>query len=225
MSPERYQRLRAMLALRQTDLTLCMEHVHKPHNIAAVVRTCDAVGLSRIHAVWDNNTRYRKGTSKGSQIWVETQNHPNLQSMIADVKQQNMQIIVTHLSDKAVNFREIDYTKPTAILMGQEKTGVTEDALAVADHQVVIPMLGAVQSLNVSVAAALILYEAQHQRERAGLYGEQGVDEQTCQRLLFERGYPELHKMCLRKALPLPQLDDQGQIIASADWWQKMQST
>lgn len=212
-----------MLALRQTDLTVCMEHVHKPHNIAAVVRTSDAVGLSQIHAVWDSNTRYRKGTSKGSQIWVETRNHENLDSMVAEVKQQKMQIVVTHLCDTSVNFREIDYTQPTAILMGQEKTGVTEEALAIADHQVVIPMLGAVQSLNVSVAAALILYEAQRQRENAGLYGKQGLPEENCQRLLFERGYPELHKMCLRKQLPFPQLDNKGQIIASQAWWQKMQ--
>lgn len=223
MSPERYQRLRAMLALRQTDLTLFMEHVHKPHNIAAVIRTCDAIGMSRIHAVWDKNTRYRKGTSKGSQIWVETQNHDSVQEAVAHLKKQNMQLVVTHLCDSAISFREIDYTQPTCILMGQEKTGVSEQALALADHQVVIPMLGAVQSLNVSVAAALILYEAQRQRELAGMYGQQGLSEQDCQRLLFERGYPELHKMCLRKGLPYPQLDDNGQILASPTWWQKMQ--
>ena len=115
-----------------------------------------------------------------------------------------MQILATHLSDNAVDFREIDYTRPTCILMGQEKTGITQEALALADQDIIIPMIGMVQSLNVSVASALILYEAQRQRQNAGMYLRENsmLPEAEQQRLLFEGGYPVLAKVAKRKGLP-----------------------
>lgn len=223
MSPERYQRIRELLRKRQTDLTVCMEEVHKPHNVSAVIRSCDAVGIHRIHAVWDEKTRLRKGTAMGSQQWVYTDSHDTIEHAIGHLKQQKMQVLVTHLSDKAVDFREIDYTKPTAIILGQEKHGATETAIANADKEIVIPMVGMVQSLNVSVAAALILYEAQRQRQLAGMYDQQSLDEAACQRMLFEGGYPILRKICNRKGIPYPRIDDAGQIDADERWWQQMQ--
>lgn len=225
MSPERYQRIRQMLRMRQTDLTVCMEEVHKPHNVSAVVRSCDAVGIHQIHAVWDKKTRLRKGTAMGSQNWVKTQSHDTIADAVGHLKSQNMQVLVTHLSDKAVDFREIDYTKPTAIILGQEKYGATDTAIELADQDIVIPMVGMVQSLNVSVAAALVLYEAQRQRQEAGMYDQQHLDEATCQRVLFEGGYPVLRKVCDRKGIPYPRIDDTGQIDADEQWWQAMQLT
>ena len=91
---------------------------------------------------------------------------------IAALKAQGMQVLVTNLSDTAVNFTEIDYTKPTAIILGQEKFGTSEEALALADQDIVIPMVGMVQSLNVSVACSVVLYEAQRQRQLAGMYDQ-----------------------------------------------------
>ena len=225
MSPERYQRIRQMLRMRQTDLTVCMEEVHKPHNVSAVVRSCDAVGIHQIHAVWDHKTRLRKGTAMGSQNWVKTQSHDTIADAVTHLKSQNMQVLVTHLSEKAVDFREIDYTKPTAIILGQEKYGATDTAIEMADQDIVIPMVGMVQSLNVSVAAALVLYEAQRQRQESGMYDKQHLDEATCQRVLFEGGYPVLRKVCDRKGIPYPRIDDTGQIEADEQWWQAMQLT
>ena len=225
MSPERNAKIREMLAKRQTDLTVCLENVHKPHNMSAVVRTCDAIGVHYIHAVWEDKYRLRGGTAMGSEQWVNCAQHDSIEEAVGEFKQQGMQVLVTHLSDTAVDFREIDYTKPTAILLGQEKHGATEAAIAAADKDIVIPMVGMVQSLNVSVAAALVLYEAQRQRQIAGLYETPTLPEEECQRLLFEGGYPRLAHLCRQKKIPYPRIDEEGQIDADEDWWIAMRTT
>jgi len=225
MSPERFARINELLDKRQLDLTVVMENVHKNHNLSAVIRTADAIGVHAMHAVWQSRkTKLSRSTASGSHKWVGVQHYSELESAVANVRQQGMQLIVTHLSDSAVDFRDVDYTKPTAILLGQEKQGVSEQALAMADQHVMIPMLGMVQSLNVSVAAAVILYEAQRQRQQAGLYGMPQISEQERYRILFERGHPVYAKACQRKGLGYPQLDQTGQIIADDNWWQAMRA-
>lgn len=171
MTPERYARIREMLAARQPDLTVCMEQVHKPHNVSAVIRTADAVGVNEVHAVWPTSKMRTQGSfAAGANSWVQVKTHKTIQEAVAKMKAMGMQVLATNLSEKAVDFRAIDYTRPTCILLGQEKTGITPEALALADSDIIIPMVGMVQSLNVSVASALILYEAQRQRENAGMY-------------------------------------------------------
>ncbi len=217
-----------MLATRQPDLTVCLEQVHKPHNVSAIIRTADAVGVHQVHAVWPT-TRMRTlvSSAAGSNSWVSVKTHRSIGDAVGHLKAQGMQILATNLSARAVDFREVDYTRPTCVLLGQEKTGITEEALALADRDIVIPMIGMVQSLNVSVASALILYEAQRQRQNAGLYRRDNsmLDEEEQQRLLFEGGYPVLANVAKRKGLPRPQIDEQGQVVASAEWWAVMQAT
>ncbi|MBH2990681.1 tRNA (guanosine(18)-2'-O)-methyltransferase TrmH [Serratia ureilytica] len=228
MSPERYARICEMLATRQPDLTVCLEQVHKPHNVSAIIRTADAVGVHQVHAVWPT-TRMRTlvSSAAGSNSWVSVKTHRTIGDAVGHLKAQGMQILATNLSARAVDFREVDYTRPTCVLLGQEKTGITEEVLALADQDIVIPMIGMVQSLNVSVASALILYEAQRQRQNAGLYRRDNsmLDEEEQQRLLFEGGYPVLANVAKRKGLPRPQIDEQGQVVASAEWWAAMQAT
>jgi len=210
-----------MLNRRQPDLTVFMEQVHMQHNLAAIVRTADAMGINNVHATWDiDSTRISRNVASGSQKWVNVHSHETTQDAIAVLRKQGMQIIATNLSATAIDFREVDYTRPTAIIMGQEKYGISDEALALADQDVIIPMVGMCQSLNVSVASALIMYEAQRQREIAGLY------EQTCRlpeeeqhRILFEGGHPIYRQLCREKSLPYPPLDEEGQIDASEDWW------
>lgn len=217
-----------MLATRQPDLTVCLEQVHKPHNVSAIIRTADAVGIHQVHAIWSTTQMYtRLSSAAGSNSWVQVKTHSHIADAITHLKSQGMQILATHLSDKAVDFREIDYTRPTCILMGQEKTGISQEALALADQDIIIPMIGMVQSLNVSVASALILYEAQRQRQNAGMYqrAQSVLPQEEQQRLLFEGGYPVLAQVAKRKGLPQPYIDDQGQVIADAQWWSAMQST
>lgn len=217
-----------MLARRQPDLTVCMEQVHKPHNVSAIIRTADAVGVHEVHAVWPGNRmRTMASSAAGSNSWVEVKTHRTIAEAVTHLKARGMQVLATHLSDRAVDFRDIDYTRPTCILLGQEKTGITREALDLADRDIIIPMTGMVQSLNVSVASALILYEAQRQRQNAGMYHRDNsmlpVDEQ--QRLLFEGGYPVLARVAKRKGLPYPHVDENGEIVADATWWATMQSS
>ncbi|MEI6896901.1 MAG: tRNA (guanosine(18)-2'-O)-methyltransferase TrmH [Psychromonas sp.] len=228
MSPERFARITNMLNRRQPELTVLLERVHKPHNLAAIVRTADAVGISDVHATWDGKVKRLCGnqSATGSQNWVNVHSHDNTAQAIQVLRDQGMQIIATNLSDTAIDFRDVDYTKPTAILLGQEKTGISDEALALADQDVIIPMVGMCQSLNVSVASALILYEAQRQREQAGMYaGECRLTSDESHRILFEGGHPIFTKLCKQKNIPYPTLDDQGQIDASDDWWKAIRTS
>ncbi|MBB1202273.1 tRNA (guanosine(18)-2'-O)-methyltransferase TrmH [Enterobacteriaceae bacterium 89] len=227
MNSQRYARICEMLARRQPDLTVCMEEVHKPHNVSAIVRTADAVGVHEVHAVWPaGKIRTMASTAAGSNSWVKVKTHPTIAEAVATLKGRGMQILATHLSDKSVDFREIDYTRPTCILMGQEKTGITQKALDLADQDIIIPMIGMVQSLNVSVASALILYEAQRQRQNAGMYerANSTLPEDEQQRLLFEGGYPVLAHVAKRKKLPYPHVNNSGEIEADEAWWATMQA-
>ncbi|MCC3704322.1 tRNA (guanosine(18)-2'-O)-methyltransferase TrmH [Rouxiella badensis] len=228
MTPERYARICEMLAARQPDLTVCMEQVHKPHNVSAVIRTADAVGVNEVHAVWPTSKMRTQGSfAAGANSWVQVKTHKTIQEAVAKMKAMGMQVLATNLSEKAVDFRAIDYTRPTCILLGQEKTGITPEALALADSDIIIPMVGMVQSLNVSVASALILYEAQRQRQNAGMYSRTTslLKEKEQQRLLFEGGYPVLANVAQRKKLPRPLIDDTGNIVADDEWWAAMQMT
>ncbi|MNM96180.1 tRNA (guanosine(18)-2'-O)-methyltransferase [compost metagenome] len=166
-------------------------------------------------------------SAAGSNSWVNVKTHPTIVDAVTHLKDQGMQILATNLSARAVDFREVDYTRPTCVLLGQEKTGITEEALRLADQDIIIPMIGMVQSLNVSVASALILYEAQRQRQNAGLYRREHsmLDQEEQQRLLFEGGYPVLANVAKRKRLPRPHIDEQGQVVADAEWWAAMQAT
>lgn len=225
MNLERYQRIQQVLKTRQTDLTLCLEEVHKPNNVSAVIRTADATGLHKVHAIWPDEMRTLSHTSAGARNWVEVDTHDSISDAIRELKSQGMQMLVTNLSDTAVDFRNIDYTKPTAIILGSEKVGASEQAKKLADQDIIIPMMGMVQSLNVSVASAVILYEAQRQREAAGMYDNENsaLPEDVIHRILFERGHPVLAKVAKRKGLPYPPLDEEGQIVADEAWWKEMQ--
>ncbi|KHT43109.1 tRNA (guanosine(18)-2'-O)-methyltransferase TrmH [Vibrio sinaloensis] len=225
MNLERYNRIQEVLKARQADLTLCLEEVHKPNNVSAVIRTADATGVHKVHAVWPNEMRTLSHTSAGARNWVDVETHDSIEDAINELKAQGMQVLVTNLSETAVDFREIDYTKPTAIILGSEKTGASEQAKQLADQDIIIPMIGMVQSLNVSVASAVILYEAQRQREAAGMYDNEvsAIPEEVIHRTLFERGHPVLAKVAKRKGLAYPPLDDQGQIVADESWWAEMQ--
>lgn len=214
----RLARIRATLDKRQPDLTVFMDNVHKPHNLAAIVRTCDAVGIGEVHGVFPPGTRFScNHTASGSGRWVESRRHPDLQTGIAGLKAGGMQVLAAHLSDAAVDFRAIDYTLPTCILVGAEKYGVSEEAAAVADHHILIPMMGMVQSLNVSVATALVLYEAERQRQNAGLYNQVRITDAEYRRHVFEWLHPKVADWCRRKGHDYPHLNDQGD-IDDPDW-------
>jgi len=133
MSPERFARINEMLDNRQPDLTICLDKVHKTNNIAAVIRTADAVGIHQIHAVWpDIEMRVSGNTASGSQQWVNTIKHYHMDDAQQEFYAQGMLILATTFSETAVDFRDIDYTRPTAIILGNEHDGVSSEGIAAA---------------------------------------------------------------------------------------------
>lgn len=222
--PERLQKILQLVANRQPDLTVFMEEVHKPHNLAAIVRTADAVGIGEVHATFPEDVQYRgHHTASGSKRWVKTHTYPDLADGMSAIKDQGMQILCAHFSDEAVDFRSIDYTKPTCLLLGSELVGVSDEAAEIADQHVIIPMMGMVQSLNVSVAAALILYEAQRQRVEAGMYGQCKVPQEEVDYLIFKSLHPSVKKFCDKHRIRYPKLNEIGEIDDS-DWDQLRKS-
>ncbi len=185
ITERRRQRIAEMLARRQPDLTVLMERVRKPHNFAAILRTCDAVGIHEAHAVTGGEALPDLGgTTRGAHKWVSVVRHADTPAAIAHLKAQGFLCYAAHLSATAVDFRSIDYTQPAALIAGTECHGVSPEALALADRQITIPMLGMTASLNVSVACAVVLYEAQRQRQAAGFYDRPRLDPDSIARLL-----------------------------------------
>lgn len=213
-NPQRLEKILQMVANRQPDLTVFMEDIHKAHNLAAIVRTADAVGIGDVHAVFREGVRYRgHHISSGSKRWVKTHRYETLDKGLDTIKAEGMQLVCAHFSDRAVDFRTLDYTKPTCLLMGSELVGVSEIAADRADHHVVIPMLGMVQSLNVSVAAALILYEAQQQRIAKGMYGKSQWKQEDVDLLVFTTLYPTVKRYCDQHKIRYPRIDELGNIV------------
>jgi len=216
MTPKRFRRLRSVLDRRQPDLTVVMENVHKPHNFSAVLRSCDAVGIFETHAVAPADTfRVYDGLAGGTRryVGVHRWDPPRLADCLDHLRQRGLSILAAHPDPRARDFREVDYTRPTALLLGQELDGVTREAARLADAWVVIPMAGMSRSLNVSVAAALILFEAQRRRREAGLYDACRLDAATYRATLFEWAYPQLADLCRRHGHPYPALDENGEIV------------
>ncbi|WP_300667126.1 tRNA (guanosine(18)-2'-O)-methyltransferase TrmH [Desulfoluna sp.] len=214
MTPERFEKLKAILKSRQMDLTVVMENVHKPHNLAAVARSCDAVGVFETHAISaKQEVVLRSHTASGSKKWVGVKRHGSVDEAYAHLRSQGLRILCAHFDEGAVDFRAVDFTLPTAIVVGAELDGITEEAVAKADGSMIVPMLGMVQSLNVSVATALILYEAQRQRLEKGMYDERSMDDATYQALLFEWGYPRLVPYYQKQGKPYPPINDEGFLV------------
>ena len=211
MTPERYEKIQKVLNSRQTDLTVITDQVHKGQNLSAITRTADAVGIHQVHAVYDKGVyRPHTGTALGAQKWVKTIVHKNIVTPIENLQEQGFQVLAAHLDERAVDYRDVDYTKPTALLLGAEKWGVSESAYSRLDGTVIIPMMGMTESFNVSVACAIILAEAQRQRNGAGMYNHCHIPQDEYQSLLFEWCQPLIARMCRETGLPYPQLDGSG---------------
>ena len=214
MTPQRYQKLRRVLESRQPDLTVLLDNVHKPHNFSAILRSCDAVGVFEAHAVWGNDTlRPSHLISSGTGKWVGIRTHPDIASAVAQLRDRGFQLVAADPEGDARDYRDLDYTRPTALMLGAELRGLGEAALKYADARVCVPMMGMVESLNVSVAAATILFEAQRQRSDANLYAESRLERATYAKTLFEWAHPVVARYCRRHALSYPALDHEGEIV------------
>ena len=211
MTPERFYKLKSVLDRRQPDLTVLADEVHKSHNIAAILRTCDAVGVYRAHAISPSGAiRRHHMVSGGSRRWVDLVIHSSIHEALDTLRRDNWRLIAAHPSASAKDYRDVDYTQRTAIFLGAERDGLEPDLVAAADEIIAVPMEGLVASLNVSVATALILYEAQRQRRAAGLYETSRLPADEYATTLFEWAYPDIAARCRRRGRKYPTLTNDG---------------
>lgn len=186
----RRERVAAVLARRQPDLTVVLENVHDPHNVSAVLRSCDAVGILAVHVVYTVEEApagaFARTTSASAAKWVEVRRHASIAACYAALRAEGFAILATAVGPGSGDLYETDLTRPTAVVFGNEMRGVSPEALAAADGAVAIPMMGMVQSLNISVACAVTLYEALRQRRAAGMYAAPRLDEGDLARLEAE---------------------------------------
>ena len=189
MTPERRDKLYAVLSRRQPDITVVLENVFDPHNISAVMRTCDAVGVQDIFILNTRIPRHKKWGAKSSSSaakWLTVHQYENVEECFYTLRKRYSKILTTHLSTDAISLYEIDMTESIALVFGNEHTGVSEEIRVLADGNFVIPQAGIIRSLNISVACAVTLYEAYRQKNNAGHYNRNNMDDVMKQGLLEE---------------------------------------
>ncbi len=185
ITEQRKNRIKDVLARRQKDFTLIMDNIWDPHNVSAVLRSCDAFGILGVHlyyttAQWPDLGKKSSGSAKK---WIQLTKHDDGQSMIGDFYQKGYQLVRTGFSKTAKPLASFDLSLPTAVILSNEHRGTSPELAELVSDELYIPMQGMVQSLNVSVAAALILYECFSQREAKGMYASSKLDPQEFNRL------------------------------------------
>lgn len=194
MTPERRSRLLSVLNKRQPDLTVVLENVFDPHNISAVMRTCDAVGIQEIYVLTNKIPKHAKWGAKSSSSavkWLTVHQYEDAQECFEAIRKKYSKIYTTHLSSDAVNLYDINFIDSVALVFGNEHSGVSEEIRALADGNFLIPQMGIIQSLNISVACAVSIYEALRQKTNAGHYEQQRLDDGTFYTLLDEWGFKD----------------------------------
>lgn len=186
---ERKEKLRAVLEKRQPDITLVLENVHDRHNVSAVLRTCDATGLLEVNFVYYGGQEFPKLGEKSSasaRKWIKQNKFESVDECFSKLRKENKKIYTTNMSTDAVSLYNLDLTQPVALVFGNEHKGVSDEASKLADGNFLIPQVGVIQSLNISVAAAVTLYEAFRQRHEAGLYKNKRLNDEDFERILYE---------------------------------------
>jgi tRNA (guanosine-2'-O-)-methyltransferase len=194
MTPERYSRLTAVLNKRQPDITVVLENVFDPHNISAVMRTCDAIGMQDIYILNHKIPPHRKWGEKSSSSavkWLTIHQFTDATECFAALRKNYKYIYTTHLSSDAVSLHDLDLTESVALVFGNEHSGVSDEIIAMADGNFIIPQVGIIKSLNISVACAVTLYEAYRQKSNAGHYNGPKLPPGQLGQLRDEWGFEE----------------------------------
>lgn len=182
----RQERVEAVLGRRQPSLTVVLEDVHDPWNASAVLRSCDAVGVMDVHVVYVNDPPPRKAfdrkTSGSAAKWVTIHTHASIETCYEQLRAEGFAIFAAALRADSHDLYDIDFLQATALVLGNEMRGVSQTAADLADGAYLIPMQGMVESLNISVACAVSLYEALRQRRAAGKYEQQALNPEALRR-------------------------------------------
>ena len=181
--------MEAAIQHRQSDLTLVLENVWDPHNLGAILRSADAVGVLAVHLLYyiekePNLRQVAKQSSASAKKWLDIHSHDSVQDCVASLRESGFQIYASHLTKSSISLYDLDLTKPTAFVVGNEHRGVSDDLCTLADGVFFIPMMGMVESLNVSVATAVTLYEAYRQRCATAMYETSKMNEEEIAELL-----------------------------------------
>lgn len=178
MNAERTEKLLRVLSNRQTDLAVVMENVHDPHNISAVMRTCDAVGIQDIFVLMSRmptHKRFGPKSSSSAAKWLTIHQYTDPVECFTELRKRYDKILTTHLESDSIGLYDIDFTKSIALVFGNEHDGVSEEIRNMADGNFIIPQMGIIQSLNISVACAVSIYEAMRQKTVAGQYAKSRI--------------------------------------------------
>lgn len=195
ITDKRLAKFKRVASYRQ-DMTVILENVHDPHNIGAVLRTCDSVGIQEVFIIFtdprllDDRLDEIQASSTGVKKWMDVHLYHSVEDCVSEVRKRYSTLLATHLNEASVNFYEKDLTGNIGFIMGNEHKGLSEELLSHADFNVNIPQFGMVNSLNISVACAVMLYEAARQRNAKGLYVNDVSPEIKSN--LFER-YVDIH--------------------------------
>ena len=186
---KRLEKITRVVNSRQHSLTVVMENIHDPHNVSAIFRTCDAVGIPKVNLVYNFETfpRIGKKSSASAFKWVDKEKYKSVEECYSELRKDGFKIFASSLSDKSKNLYDLDLTQKVAIVVGNEHRGVSETSAELADEVFLIPQFGMVQSLNVSVETAVILYEAMRQRIKKGKYKKSELDENKTNIIAIEK--------------------------------------
>jgi tRNA (guanosine-2'-O-)-methyltransferase len=200
MTPERKEKFKRVVRQRQRNLTVILENVHDPHNVGAVMRSCDSVGISEIFVLFTQPPRLTstfgvgKRTSAGTHKWVDMHFYQDVEACFSHVRTRYEQVFATHLGESAVDLYDLDLTGSCALLFGNERDGISPETLAHADGNFIIPQFGMAGSLNISVACAISVYEAMRQRKAKGWYDGENPTYTDRQRRALYRTYLQRHE-------------------------------
>jgi len=180
MTPQRYNRLTSVLHHRQPDLTVVLENVFDPHNVSAVMRTCDAVGIQDVYILNDRIPPHKKWGYRSSSTaaeWLTVHQFTNAESCFEEIRKKYKKIYTSHLGENSADVYQMDLTQSIALVFGNETFGVSDDIRKFADGDFIIPQVGIIKSLNISVACAVTLYEAFRQKKEKEHYKESRLPE------------------------------------------------
>jgi len=177
---KRIEKIKAVVSKRQPSLKIILENIHDPHNVSAIFRTCDAAGIPKVSLLYNIESfpKIGKKSSASAFKWIEREKFKSVEECYKQLRSEGYKIYVSSISEGAKDLYEIDFTEKSAIVMGNEHRGVSKEAEELADEKFYIPMYGMVQSLNVSVSAAITIYEALRQRTAKGMYDKSELNEE-----------------------------------------------
>ncbi len=188
LTERRLNKITRVVNQRQHSLRVVIENVHDPHNVSAIFRTCDAVGVPKISLLYNTEEfpKISRISSSSANKWIEKERFSETEECFDSLRKEGFKIYSTMLDETAKSIYDIDFTQKIAIVMGNEHRGVSEQAARHSDGLIYIPMHGMIQSLNVSVATAVILYEAQRQRLVSGMYDKSELPSEAIEKTIDE---------------------------------------